>query len=66
MFLLVVALGSGSSVPLDVKCSVKCPKCGKGLVPVYFGEDNDFLVGGWCPKCKKHYPLVPADVDTAF
>ena len=60
-------LGSGSSGSLDIKCSVECPKCGHKLVPVYLDEDvPDFLLGGWCPKCRKHYPLVPADIDTAY
>lgn len=42
---------------------VKCPKCGNELVPMYAGEGHDFLVGGWCPKCKKPYPLAAADLD---
>jgi len=61
-----VGLDSGSSAFVGIKCSVKCPKCGQGLVPVYLGEFDEFLIGGWCAKCKKHYPLVPTDLDTAF
>jgi len=28
----------------------------------YIGESHDFLVGGWCHKCRKMYPLAEADV----
>ena len=44
---------------------VDCPKCGNVLVPIYATESHDFLVGGWCPKCKKTYPLAVADLDGA-
>jgi len=41
---------------------VKCPKCGQVLVAMYVGLSHDFLIGGFCPKCKRFYPLAEADL----
>jgi len=42
---------------------VACSKCGRPLVPVYAGDGHDFLIGGWCSRCKRTYPLMSADLE---